>query len=613
METHTEFSGPSDESDGGQTAGQKAGQTAGRTAGRPDGGRPLATIPRHLSGIRIASHGVHNCVRTKLCFADAVESPNSDKPHSRNAAPRESRSRYARSHADPLDSIRPRSAPLTLDRAPKTRGPQALPRNACPWVLWLLVLCGWIWATAHPASADLFAEEPTLLIESIQIDGLKQIKPELIIAESLLVEGASYREAELQQAVFRLQRLPFILDAGFALSKGSERGRYRLVITIEEIRRFFFGEDSTYTRFTNSVSFDSLLGQDTTFTPGGLAGIRFFVGKYGMLFGSVSSHGGLQAGFTQYNLFNRRAFLSVGLTTQTCCPIQVFPLGIDPTFSSWRNEGALRQGQITLGLPLQRRFQLRLQATTTHSERGERRDVLDTDQSFFRRASLDYEDQNQLRLELSLLYDSTDDPIFPSQGLSWNVALDYQQVDARLSVLPGGFFEVPIDLPPGVDADLPQFESEQLRIAFTLSQHWRWSRRQTVSLSARVAAGVGEINHLPIVERRTSDDLFDCLINTDGPCSDRILRLVEHENLDLIEGYFTARHSLSLWGAAKTRERGDFRLEHTLEFGYDRVSPDLNLAENPLYRKSFTSSLVFRNSWGLFRLSLQIADYGRDS
>ena len=106
---------------------------------------------------------------------------------------------------------------------------------------------------------------------------------------------------------------------------------------------------------------------------------------------------------------------------------------------------------------------------------------------------------------------------------------------------------------------------------------------------------------------------FDCLLNTDGPCSDRILRLVEQENLDLIEGYFTARHSLSLWGAAKTRDRGDLRLEHTLEFGYDRVSPDLDLAENPLYRKSFTSSLVFRNSWGLFRLSLQIADYGRDS
>ncbi len=480
------------------------------------------------------------------------------------------------------------------------------------WTALALILFACAWPAAEPASADLLGVEPTLFIESIQVNGLNQIKPELIIAESLLVEGASYSEPELQQAVFRLQRLPFILDAGFALSKGSERGRYRLVITVEEIQRFFFGEDATYTRFTNSVAFDSLLGQDKTFTPGGLAGIRFFVGKYGMLFGSVSSHGGLQGGFTQYNLFNRRAFLSLGLTTRRCCPIQVFPLGVDPTFSSWRNEGYLQQAQITLGLPLRNRFQLRLQATETYSERGERRDVLDTDQGFFRRATLDYEDQNQTRLELTLLYDSTDDPIFPSQGLSWNVALDYQKVDAKLSVFTDGFFDAPIDLPPGVDPNLPKFETEQLRVAFTLSQHWRWTRRQTVSLSARLAAGVAETKNLPIIERRTSQDIDDCLTQTADICADRLLRLVEDENLDVIEGYFTARHSLSLWGTAKTRNRGDLRLEHTLEFGYDRVSPQLDLAENPLYRKSFTSSLVFRNSWGLFRLSIQIADYGRD-
>lgn len=486
-----------------------------------------------------------------------------------------------------------------------------------PWIWILCWVSAWLVVAPGITSADprLLDDAGKLWIESIQVDGLRHLSPELVISETLLLEGGKYTESELQQAVFRLQRLPFVLDARFSLAKGTERGRYRLVVTVEEIRRFFFGEDTTYTRFSNSVAFDSVIGQDTSFTPGGLAGIRFFVGKYGMLFGSVSTHGGLQAGYTQYNLFDRRAFLSIGLTTQSCCPIQIFSLGVDPTFASWQNEGDLRQGQITLGLPLKRRFQLRFQAGQTYSEEGQRRNLLDAVADQFQRATLDYRDQRRLQLEAALIYDSTDDPVFPSQGMTWTAALDFERQKSRLSVFVPLFPGLggTIDLPPGGDPNLPEFESEQLRAAFTLAQHWRITRRQTVSLSARLAAGMAQVTNLPIIERKT-EELDPCASPFDEDCpADHTLRVIAEEDLSLIEGYFTARHSFSLWSAAKARNRGDLRLEQTLEFGYDQVSPSLDLAENPLYRKSFTTSIVFRNAWGLFRFSLQIADYGRDA
>ncbi len=83
------------------------------------------------------------------------------------------------------------------------------------------------------------------------------------------------------------------------------------------------------------------------------------------------------------------------------------------------------------------------------------------------------------------------------------------------------------------------------------------------------------------------------------------------ESLSLLEGHFTLGYSVALWSAQKTRERGDLRLEAGLEFGYDRTDPGLGLADNPLYRKGASASVVFRNRWGVFRFTFQIADYGR--
>ena len=68
---------------------------------------------------------------------------------------------------------------------------------------------------------------------------------------------------------------------------------------------------------------------------------------------------------------------------------------------------------------------------------------------------------------------------------------------------------------------------------------------------------------------------------------------------------------LTGWSAEKARERGDLRLEAGVEFGYDHSTPDLGINNNPLYRKGASAGVVFRNRWGLFRFTFQVADYGR--
>jgi len=59
-----------------------------------------------------------------------------------------------------------------------------------------------------------------------------RVSPQIVIAESLLREGAEYSEDDLRAASARLRRLPFLLSADFALEKGSERGRYLLAISV---------------------------------------------------------------------------------------------------------------------------------------------------------------------------------------------------------------------------------------------------------------------------------------------------------------------------------------------------------------------------------------------
>ncbi|MEO1368752.1 MAG: BamA/TamA family outer membrane protein, partial [Acidobacteriota bacterium] len=311
---------------------------------------------------------------------------------------------------------------------------------------------------------------------------------------------------------------------------------------------------------------------------------------------------GAQVGYTRYNLFDRRIVFNVGLTAGGCCATELFSLGLDPTFSSWQNQEESRQIQASIGVPLSQRTSLSLRLTRTENDEGERRNLLGLDGP---RGTLEYFDLVQDSAELSVLYDSTDDPVFPSRGLTFTAGFDYERLESDFVVPEVSFLNRArgIELPPGLGPELPTFSSQQWRLSGTLTQHWPLARRHTLTLSARIAVGRADLENLPVIESLECPEL-------DFFCKPNSLRLVEAPDLDVFESQFIIQVSSELWSRELTRKVGDFRLENRLEFGYDRTEPTLGLPDNPLYRKSITTSVVFRNTWGLFRFSVQILDLG---
>ncbi len=86
------------------------------------------------------------------------------------------------------------------------------------------------------------------VLDDIVVEGAKHGSARVVVAETLLTVGQSYSEAQLQQALHRVERLPFVVKAEFGLRKGSERGHFLLVVTISETWPVFAGADMTIQR-----------------------------------------------------------------------------------------------------------------------------------------------------------------------------------------------------------------------------------------------------------------------------------------------------------------------------------------------------------------------------
>jgi outer membrane protein assembly factor BamA len=181
------------------------------------------------------------------------------------------------------------------------------------------------------AAAALAQDEPHFLIERIDVRGAKRVSTDIIVAETRLDANRGYTEQQLREAADRVARLPFLLDAQFSLEKGTVRDAYVLVITVSETKPFFYLVDQvTYYDSDHNFRFDSDLGA--------VVGMRFFVGRRGMVhFGLdsaqsgperpyVNNLGGIQVGYTQYDLFGTRAFASFNLRYPTDVESKKFAL-----------------------------------------------------------------------------------------------------------------------------------------------------------------------------------------------------------------------------------------------------------------------------------------------
>ena len=459
-----------------------------------------------------------------------------------------------------------------------------------PLLVLLGLLSGLLTAGVTEAQGSEPLGDPHFYIEEIEVEGLKRASPEVVISESLLTPGREYSESDLRNAIYRINRLPFVLESRFSLAKGSERGRFRLIIEVDEVARFFFGADVGATAFNRDLSLDELEPEDFNTRTDGLAGLRFFFGKYGTFFGAVTSNGSIQLGLTRYQLWGRRGFLSLGLVRQGCCPVTVRPLGLDPTFSRWSSDENSLQGTITAGLPLAGNHSLRFEATrfqTTGSGpiQGSRIQVRDAfaDSSVFNF----HDDLVDQAIELAWIYDSSDDPTFPTRGRTFSLAYELRELRADLFTE----FEVVFD---GEDllivptSQTTGMRTKLHRLIGSWTQHWPVSRRHTFSATLRMATGISEIEDLTLGE-------------------ELVLRQTD---LDVFEAGLTLRHSAMLWETAGNLPPMEIHWETLGELGYEKTSPSFGLADNPLERWSLQTALVFRSPWGLARLTLSVVDVG---
>jgi len=451
------------------------------------------------------------------------------------------------------------------------------------WALSLLLLAS-LPLRAQGEIPEAPQEPARFLIETIHVVGPSEAAANIVLAETLLERGKTYTEDQLRQAIYRVHRLPFVLDASFALRKGSERGAYELVIEVQTARWFFFDHWVRAFRFDEPLDLEESFRTDPTmrssFNLGGLAGARLFVGRSGVLFGALDSEEGGQIGFTKYDLFHRGVLASAGYSRTACCVREVLPLALDPTFTSW---GFDSSSKISLGLaiPLDGPQSIQLSLSERRGDGSSRRSVIVDPQAqvpviFIANGELTYS-----RAEAKWVYDTSDDPLLPTRGLSLSAGLEASRFDGRglIELIPsveGGLFPIPV----------PDFHSEQVVAAASAIRHWPVTPRQTVSATARAFGGTARLENLTV--------RFEAPRDVD---------------LDTFGGSLGLQHAVNLRHSRRSGDFADMRLESGVEVGVERTSPDLG--PSPLERFSAWVGLVFRNQWGRVRVLLSYLDLGK--
>jgi hypothetical protein len=451
-------------------------------------------------------------------------------------------------------------------------------RTRTLWGIALLLLA----ALPAQAQEEVSQEPARFLIETVTVEGPKEAAANIVQAETLLREGETYTEEQLRQAIYRIHRLPFVLDASFALRKGSQRGSYELVVEVQPARWFFF---DTWVR---AFAFDQPLDlEDETFRGdrssldlGGLAGGRLFVGRSGVVFGALDSREGIQAGFTQYDLLHRGILASAGISRNECCVTEVLPLALDPTFSSWSFGTSLKLS-LGMSIPLTGPQSIQLAVSERHGDTGSRREVLLAPGVRDSPLSAVGRELTYRRAEAKWVWDTSDDPVLPTRGLSVSAGVEAARFGARDLTLEqfDSSSEVVTQTP------FPSIRSEQVVAAVSVIRHWPVTTRQTVSTQGRVSAGRSRLDHLAVGNR-----------------------IVPHVNADSYGASFGLEHACTLRRSRRSGTLTDVRLETGAEIGLEKTSPDFG--PSPLERFSVHTGLVLRNPWGRVRLTLTYLDLG---
>ena len=171
----------------------------------------------------------------------------------------------------------------------------------------------------HSLIALLFIATTALaqpvVIEKIEVNA-DRVKPSIIRAETRLVAGRAYTTEQLDEAIYRVRRLPFVVDAAYSLRPGSTPGARVMAISVTDQLRFNYDFDVQGVAVRGGYA-QSITGLGLRFFPGSGA-LDVDAGGQQFTYGggnSVGHFGDLSAAYTAYGLFGTSAFAGVGMRT----------------------------------------------------------------------------------------------------------------------------------------------------------------------------------------------------------------------------------------------------------------------------------------------------------
>lgn len=429
-------------------------------------------------------------------------------------------------------------------------------------------------------------------VVEIRVSGNRLVNDALFVHESGLDVHQAYSEKQLQLALRRIQRLPFVLSAEISLERGPSYGTFAVRFAVEENKALFFNYERLDVSRPNPPPAPSLANEiaDSSFqdlNPTAAVtedenrnylnlGTRLFIGRFAFIYGStaLASEDGrvdfargkpVDIGFSHYNLFGWNMFLNLNVQFSESAEFENF----DPWTRQDIQVRVDRDPVISVAAALPLRGQHWLTLNGRYLDERQQHQGLDL---FVDRIAL-----KRLSLEAGWLREAVNDAVFPTRGRRHLVSLAYidenrdfeftfQGDDFQDELVRSNIFD-PDFGPTGLNTVAGLFARAEWD---NYHPFWRGglSAHQRVSLLAK--------------------------IHRDGSAFEVPL------NFGVA---LTAGLSYDLWGARNTRRLGDLRLEGEASY----VHTDLDEAATYLVLEDryhrLQASLAFRNAWGLLRLS----------
>jgi len=288
-----------------------------------------------------------------------------------------------------------------------------------------------------PMGFTTLDEEPVFPITAIRVEGTESTA--IIVATSGLKVGESYTEHRLTLARRALLRLPFVFDADLTLQRGDSYGTYVLVVHIQKVSRMFYRYDFNALDMagTRAASQSRPLAEEVNDHVLSIGG-RHFWGESGLVYATsdleykqgdlgLAPGNPIDLGASYYNLLGKGVFLNVNLQLRDVVEEGML---FDPYLQKELNYTGERDpaSHLTLALPLNRGVRW------LSFSMGYLRERLNFRTGPGEQPVEDGIKETRLSLDLAWVHDSTDDLIFPSQGIRFEAGLAHSRVSSNFSV-----------------------------------------------------------------------------------------------------------------------------------------------------------------------------------